>query len=71
MGVLEVKNVSYYYSKDRMVVDDVSEIFERGKMYVILGPSGCGKTTLLSLLGGLDLPKAGQVLFEGQEVRKK
>ncbi len=65
MGVLEVKNVSYYYSKDRMVVDDVSEIFERGKMYVILGPSGCGKTTLLSLLGGLDLPKAGQV------VRKK
>ena len=38
MGVLEVKNVSYYYSKDRMVVDDVSEIFERGKMYVILGP---------------------------------
>ena len=71
MGVLQVKNVSYYYSKNRMVVDGVSEDFESGKMYVILGPSGCGKTTLLSLLGGLDVPKEGQVLFEGKEVTKK
>lgn len=71
MGVLEVKNVSYYYNKDRMVVDDVNQSFESGKMYVILGPSGCGKTTLLSLLGGLDVPKEGQVLFEGKEIQKK
>lgn len=40
-------------------------------MYVILGPSSCGKTTLLSLLGGLDIPKEGEVLFEGQAVHKK
>ena len=71
MGMLQVKNVSYYYSKDRMVVDGVSEDFESGKMYVILGPSGCGKTTLLSLLGGLDVPKDGRILFEGKEVTKK
>ena len=71
MSVLEVKNVSYYYCRDRMVVDNISESFESGKMYVILGPSGCGKTTLLSLLGGLDLPKEGQVLFEGKEIGKK
>lgn len=71
MSVLEVKNISYYYNKDRMVVDDVSKCFEKGKMYVILGPSGCGKTTLLSLLGGLDIPKEGEVLFEGQTVHKK
>ena len=71
MSVLEVKNVSYYYSKDKLVLDDISEQFESGKMYVILGPSGCGKTTLLSLLGGLDVPKEGQVLFEGKEINKK
>ncbi len=71
MGVLEVKNVSYYYSQDRMVLDGISESFESGKMYVILGPSGCGKTTLLSLLGGLDIPKEGQILFEGKELQKK
>lgn len=71
MGVLEVKNVSFFYNKNRIVVDDVSESFESGKMYVILDLSGCGKTTLLSLLGGLDVPKGGQVLFEGKEIQKK
>lgn len=52
MGVLEFRHVSYYYKKDRMLLDDLQETFERGKIYVILGPSGCGKTTALSLLGG-------------------
>lgn len=71
MGVLGIKDVSYYYNKDRIVVDDVSQSFESGKMYVILGSSGCGKTMLLSLLGGLDIPKKGQVLFEKKEIQKK
>lgn len=70
MGVLEIRNVSYFYNKDRMVINDVSESFESGKMYVILGPSGCGKTTLLSLLGGLDIPKSGEIFFKGQKIRK-
>lgn len=42
--------------------------FEQGKVYVILGASGSGKTTLLSVLGGLDAPKGGQVLFEGKDI---
>lgn len=37
-------------------------------MYAILGPSGCGKTTLLSLLGGLDSPTSGNILFEGKDI---
>ena len=41
---------------------------EAGKIYAILGPSGCGKTTLLSLLGGLDSPTSGAILFEGKDV---
>ena len=71
MGVLQVKNVSYYYSKNRMVVDGVSEDFESGKMYVILGPSGCGKTTLLSLLGGLDVPKEGRFCLREKRSQRK
>ena len=38
---------------------------------MILGLSGCGKTTVLSLLGGLDVPKQGAVLFEGEDIQKK
>ena len=68
MGVLEFCHVSYYYEKDRMILKDLQETFERGKIYVILGPSGCGKTTVLSLLGGLDVPKQGAVLFEGEDI---
>ena len=39
-------------------------------MYAILGPSGCGKTTLLSLLGGLDSPSSGQILYQGEDIAK-
>ena len=35
-----------------------------------LGPSGCGKTTLLSLLGGLDSPSSGQILYQGEDIAK-
>jgi len=36
-----------------------------------VGPSGCGKTTLLSLIGGLDAPLGGSILFEGKEIDTK
>lgn len=39
-------------------------------MYAILGSSGCGKTTLLSLLGGLDSPQSGQILYNGEDIEK-
>lgn len=71
MGEFVLKDISYYYSKDRLILDQISETFESGKIYVILGPSGCGKTTLLSLLGGLDVPKEGSIIFNGHEIGKK
>lgn len=40
----------------------------RGEIVVLLGPSGSGKSTLLNILGGLDRPSAGQVLFQDWDV---
>jgi putative ABC transport system ATP-binding protein len=40
----------------------------RGEIVVVAGPSGSGKTSLLNLLGGLDEPDEGRVLFEGAEL---
>ena len=70
MAVLETKSVSYSYIEGKPVLDQLDLSFEKGNMYVILGPSGCGKTTLLSLLGGLDVPSEGRILFEGKEIRE-
>lgn len=41
---------------------------QRGEFFSVVGPSGCGKSTLLDVLGGLALPSAGTVEFEGRPV---
>ncbi len=46
----------------------VSITLERGRLTALRGRSGSGKTTLLNLLGGLDRPTSGRVLFEGVEL---
>ena len=71
MPILELKNVSYAYEKGKAVLSNVSAELETGKMVAILGPSGSGKTTLLSLLGGLDTPTEGEVLFDGEDIQGK
>lgn len=71
MCIMETRNIKYSYNGNRAVLKKVSAKFKKGKIYAILGPSGCGKTTLLSLLGGLDSPVEGQILFQGEDIQKK
>lgn len=68
MYIMKVCNVKYSYDGSKTVLKNISVEFEEGKIYAILGPSGCGKTTMLSLLGGLDSPSEGQILFEGEDI---
>ncbi|HVM01795.1 MAG TPA: ABC transporter ATP-binding protein [Acidimicrobiales bacterium] len=42
----------------------------RGEWVAIMGPSGCGKSSLLHLLGGLDIPDAGAVELDGQDLSR-
>lgn len=70
MSIMELNGVSYSYDHKRTVLKKLSATLEQGKLYAILGPSGCGKTTLLSLLGGLDSPVKGEILFQGQNIAK-
>lgn len=71
MSILELKNISYAYEKGQVILSDISAALETGKMYAVLGPSGSGKSTLLSLLGGLDTPTKGHILFNGEDILKK
>jgi putative ABC transport system ATP-binding protein len=42
----------------------------RGEVTTLVGPSGSGKSTLISILAGLMVPSAGQVMFEGQDITR-
>ncbi len=42
----------------------------QGESIVIVGPSGCGKSTLLNIIGGLDHPTTGRIMFDGTDLAK-
>lgn len=58
----------YQLGDEKVVgVSDATLTIERGEFAVIAGPSGSGKTTLLNVLGLLDTPDSGRLLFEGRD----
>ncbi|MCY7172183.1 ABC transporter ATP-binding protein [Streptococcus gallolyticus subsp. gallolyticus] len=69
---LRTHNIGYWYTNnpDDYLFKDVNLSFEKGKVYSILGQSGSGKTTFLSLLAGLDSPKAGEIYLEDNDINK-
>ncbi|MCH9664356.1 MAG: ATP-binding cassette domain-containing protein, partial [Gammaproteobacteria bacterium] len=50
------------------VIRSVNLLISKGEKIAIMGPSGAGKTTLLTLLGGLDKPTSGKVLWDGLDI---
>lgn len=62
-----LSNVSFSRA-DRLIFDDLSIKFPRGKVTAIMGPSGTGKTTLLRLIGGQLKPDQGDVVVDGISV---
>nr|WP_270048427.1 ATP-binding cassette domain-containing protein [Brachyspira hyodysenteriae] len=62
----EIKDISKIYGHGggaTQALKSVNLTIEEGKLTAILGPSGSGKSTLLNILGALDKPTSGQVLF--------
>lgn len=51
-------------------LNQVSLEIKPGEFVAIMGPSGCGKSTLLNILGLLDNPSGGELIFDGKEVSK-
>lgn len=73
MAILETENINYYYQdgdRRRIILNDTSIQFERGKFYTILGQSGSGKTTFLSLISALEEPKSGIIKYEGKNIKE-
>jgi putative ABC transport system ATP-binding protein len=71
--ILELRNVDYYYqtrASKLEILNSADFSFEQGALYTIKGPSGSGKTTTLSLLGALELPKKGNILYRDREIQE-
>jgi ABC-type Fe3+/spermidine/putrescine transport system ATPase subunit len=66
-SVLELRELIKDFPGHR-AVDRISMTLARGGFYSLLGPSGCGKTTTLRMIGGFDLPTAGEVVLNGAVV---
>ena len=71
--LLQCDNLSKRYQEGTVQTDvlhNVSFSVGEGEMMAIVGSSGSGKSTLLHLLGGLDTPTNGDVIFSGQPMSK-
>jgi putative ABC transport system ATP-binding protein len=71
-AILEARDlVRVFEDGEREVnaVRSVSLVVNRADFIALIGPSGCGKSTLLSLLGLIDIPTSGEIVFEGVSLR--
>ncbi len=70
-NLIEIQNVSFGYNNTRLILNDISMNFARGKVTALLGGSGCGKTTLMRLIGGVHAADKGRVVFDGETVNNR
>ena len=64
MKSIVLKNITHIYGK-KTVLNDLTITLPIKQMVAICGPSGCGKTTLLNIIGLLERPSKGEVLYDG------
>ena len=67
MALLEVSDVVAGYGETD-ILHGVSIAVTEGEIVTIIGPNGCGKSTLMKAIVGLVRPKAGTVIFRGQDI---
>jgi putative ABC transport system ATP-binding protein len=73
-AVVQVRGVSKDYALGEQRVHALRETsldVEEGEFLAIAGPSGSGKSTLLNLIGCIDMPSAGHILIDGEDVAGK
>ena len=71
--LINLQNITKSFSisddtPSRVVLDNLSFQMEEGESVAILGPSGSGKTTMLNLIGTLDRPDSGKILFRDKNI---
>jgi ABC-2 type transport system ATP-binding protein len=70
MNVIEIRNLTKYYGKNRGI-EDVSLQVEEGEIYGFIGPNGAGKSTTIRLLLSLIYPNSGSATIFGKDIHKE
>ncbi len=68
--VQSVRKKFLHEGQEVVILEGIDLTIEQGEMLAVVGPSGAGKSTLLQILGTLDLPTSGAILYEGQDVTR-
>jgi ATP-binding cassette subfamily B protein len=69
-GKIEFENVSFSYSPDQPIIQDMSFRIEPGQVAAVVGPTGVGKTTIISLVARFYDPVEGVVKIDGADIRR-
>lgn len=69
-GDIEFNNVTFSYTKDKKILDDVSVTIKKGSHVAIVGETGCGKTTLINLIMRFYDLDSGSITINGQDISK-
>ena len=69
MALLEVNNIHTYYDKIH-ALKGISLTVEQGEIVTLIGANGAGKTTTLRAVSGLIKPRQGNIVLEGEDIRK-
>lgn len=66
MLLLQIKELTYQYTKNNLVLDNLTFEINNGEFIALAGPNGCGKTTLIKIICDLLKIQKGEILFDGK-----
>lgn len=66
--LLEIINITHYFSSHRQILDNVSLNLKEGRIYALIGANGAGKTTLFNIITGYINPKKGKIKLDSKEI---
>lgn len=67
--MIEIKGLQKSFA-NRVILNQVDLIFERGKVYALIGESGSGKTTLLNMIAKLEPYDKGEILYDKKDIKE-
>jgi branched-chain amino acid transport system ATP-binding protein len=61
--MLEIKHITFGFSPEKQILQDISLSLEEKKIYALMGSNGAGKTTLFNIISGFIKPQSGDIFF--------